>query len=172
MLVNGVLPNENTCSSPHANNWTPRCNLHTVSFTVVGFIIQQVDASQCNRSDAVPLLAGMALHRSPADHQVPRSNDAIECMVRLSIALCLAPTGQGDCDAVNVITVHGRVFKVSRQSLMVYCRCWLAVLHKGFKTSDILLQEAHVDATRRTVEIEGVSRKSWNGIIGILCYAL
>lgn len=40
------------------------------------------------------------------------------------------------------------------------------------KTSDILLKEAHVDATRRTVEIEGVPQKSWNGIIGKLCYAL
>jgi hypothetical protein len=39
-------------------------------------------------------------------------------------------------------------------------------------TSDILLKETHVDAARRTVEIEGVPQKSWNGIIGILCYAL
>jgi hypothetical protein len=46
---------------------------------------------------------------------------------------------------------------------------WLVIIPQTVNAFDVLLNEAHVDAAHRTVEIEGVSQKSWNGIIGILC---
>lgn len=49
---------------------------------------------------------------------------------------------------------------------------WLAAIPQRGLYFDMPLGEAHVDAVRGTVEIEGVSQKSWNGIIGILCCAV
>lgn len=46
---------------------------------------------------------------------------------------------------------------------------WLVIIPQRVNVFEVLLKATHVDAAHRTVEIEGVSQKSWNGIIGILC---